>query len=202
MRGLSLAVAACVLLGAPATQVGAGHGMMNAFGDVQWLPDPGRTPDRFGYTLDGLAERARLALATDSEAFALALDFAREKLAETDAMVRAEKRDAALRAVAAYQDYLPILERIIATRPQAQATSLRERFAQALLEHRYIMSVDYLDLPKATRTVIGGVISAATEYYERTLAKLPRAFKAAQFFKEEEVRWAWETATQADAQGL
>jgi hypothetical protein len=50
--------------------------------------------------------------------------------------------------------------------------------------------------------VISAVINAATAHYDALTPILTRAFKASQFFKEEEVRWSWETAQQADEQGL
>ena len=66
----------------------AGHGLMNTFGDVEWLPDPGATPDQFGYAVDGIRERFELAFAGSIDAeLALCLEFAREKLAETSAMI-------------------------------------------------------------------------------------------------------------------
>ena len=30
----------------------AGHGLLNSFNDLKWLPAPGRTPDQWNYRLD------------------------------------------------------------------------------------------------------------------------------------------------------
>jgi hypothetical protein len=174
----------------------AGHGLMNAFADIEWLPEPGRTPANPDYVLDRAAESARLAMADDAGRFALLLELLREKLAEVDAMVRANLRAEAAVAVTAYRDYLERAAALAATDDAART------LAGALLEHQYIMSVNYLDLPRDARPVIAEVMTAAGEHYERLRDALPRAFREAQFFKEEEVRWSWETAQQADLQDL
>ena len=44
-----------LLLGLGVVPAQAGHGLMNAFSDIAWLPDPGRTPDQADYALDALA---------------------------------------------------------------------------------------------------------------------------------------------------
>ncbi len=195
MCGRDAALATLLVLAALPT-VHAGHGLMNAFADIEWLPDPGRTPASPDYFLDRAAESARLALTDAPGRFALLLELLREKLAEVDAMVRADRRAEAAVAVTAYRDYLERAAGLAASDDAART------LAAALLEHQYIMSVNYLDLPRDTRPVIGGVMTAAATHYERLRDALPRTFREAQFFKEEEVRWSWETAQQADAQGL
>lgn len=194
-----LLLAGCLLV---STGVPAGHGFLNSFGDIVALPAPGRTPDQLGYGLDRLAERARLALTANTERLGVLLEFAREKLAELDAMVRAEDAAAATTAASAYVEYLEeaalTLTELSAELHDAQA----RRFADALLEHQYLIAVEYLDLPRASRPTIGVAVGAARAQYERLAAMLPRAYRDQQFFKEEEVRWTWELAEQADAQGL
>ncbi|MEX2482299.1 MAG: DUF5667 domain-containing protein [Gammaproteobacteria bacterium] len=180
----------------------AGHGFFNAFTDIEPLPPPGLTPDRVGYTLDTLAERAQLAIADDTRRVVLALGFAREKLAEADAMVRIERRAAAATAIAAYVEYIDSAVEALQTMDAAQRDRQARDLANALLAHQYLIALDYLDLPRTSRTIIGEVITAARGHYDRLVAELPRTFKEAQFFKEEEVRWTWELAEQADAQGL
>jgi hypothetical protein len=189
------------LAGPPAAN--AGHGLMNAFGEVEWLPDPGRTPDQIGYTFDLLAERAHLALAaTETERYTLAVQFAAEKLAEIEALVKQNHTEPAHVAVAAYREYIGTAAGAIAEHDTTVTGNLDQRFAIALLEHQYVMSVNYLDLPRTSRTIIAGVIEAASDQYTRLLTTLDDAFKASLFFKEEEVRWSWEVAQQADQQGL
>lgn len=189
------------LFAAPAAN--AGHGLMRAFGEVEWLSDPGRTPDQIGYAFDIWAERARLALAaTETERYTLALQFAREKLAEIDAVVKQNQTESSPLAIAAYRKYIATAADVIAGQESTATGDLDQRFAIALLEHQYIMSVNYLDLPRESRPIIGRVIEAAIEEYTLLLTTLDDAFKASLFFKEEEVRWSWEVAQQADQQGL
>jgi len=181
----------------------AGHGFMNSFADIEWLPDPGRTPDQLGYVFDTWDERARLVLAsTRTERYTMSLQFAREKLAEVEAMVRQRKTAAAKTASAAYRYYIDAAAAALAEGDESLAGNLGERFAKSLLEHRYIMSVNYLDLPRGSRTVIGDIMAAASAHYERLTPQLDAAFKESLFFKEEEVRWSTELAQRADAQGL
>ena len=77
-----------------------------------------------------------------------------------------------------------------------------QQYAIALLEHQYVMSVNYLDLPRDSRRLISEVIDAASAQYELISPRLDDAFKATLFFKLDEVRWSWEVAQQADKQGL
>lgn len=188
---------ACVLACAAAH---AGHGFFNAFADVDPLPAPGRTPDQAAYALDGLAESARLAWTSGPARFDLLRDYATEKLAELVAMVRNEAPAAAARAATHYASYLDALAAFVADQPAD--TDFAARYAQLLLEHQYLASLEYLDLPAAPRPRLAAVMAAVGERYTALVAGLPRAFRDAQFFKEEEVRWSWEMARQADAQGL
>lgn len=181
----------------------AGHGLMNSFADVEWLPDPGRTPDQWNYRLDDWLHRAALARAADAEArLRLELAFGREKLAEAEAMVRQAKPADAKTAMQAYAESIARA----AANTEAVADSAREatrmRYAGALLEHQYIIATDYMDLPRDARTALAAIIEAASKAYTDTRARLPKAVAGALFFKEEEVRWAWEMAREADAQGL
>ena len=191
-----------ITLAVPLT-ASAGHGLMKAFGDVEWLPSPGRTPDQIGYIFDQWEEHARLALAsTSAERYTLSLQFAREKLAEIEFLVRRNEIESAHVPIADYREYIAIAAREIATQDTLTQRKFNQQYAIALLEHRYIMSVNYLDLPRRTRPLISRVIDAAIVQYELISPRLGDAFKASLFFKLEEVRWSWEVAQQADEQGL
>jgi len=194
-----LVIAGCLLVSSGAS---AGHGFLNSFGDIAALPAPGRTPDQLGYGLDRLAERARLALTADAERLDVLLDFAREKLAELDAMVRAENTAAATTAANAYIAYLDLAAHAVTELSAEFGDTPARHLADALLEQQYLIAVEYLDLPRASRPVIGIAVAAARAHYARLAAALPRTYRDQQFFKEEEVRWTWELAEQADAQGL
>ena len=173
---------------------------MSAFGNIEWLPEPGRTPDSPWYRLDAWQEEGKLLLARDPEAKTrLCLSFAREKLAELEAMVKAENAPAAEIAAGRYRDYVDRAQRIISegTEPTTKET-LTEVMASALLEHQYILSVIYEDLPAGARAVVPRVIAAAQERYQDITKLLSPKKKGALFFKEEEVRWSVQMATRAD----
>jgi len=129
----------------------------------------------------------------------LCLSFAREKLAELEAMVKAENAPAAEIAAARYQGYVDRAQHIVSdgTEPVAKE-ALAEVVANALLEHQYILSVIYADLPAGARAVVPRVIAAAQERYQDVTKLLPPKKKGALFFKEEEVRWSVQMATRAD----
>ena len=185
-----------LLIAAP---VRAGHGMLNAFAGIEWLPAAGTTPDAPYYVLDTWDESLRLKLAATSDAaIDLALADAREKLAELEAMIRARKETAARVAIARYR---ALLEAASARLNDASARKIA-KFATALLEHQYILSTDYMDLPRDARLGIKEVVDTAATYYAEISRRLPRPAKDALVFKEEEVRWSWDMARAADEQGL
>jgi hypothetical protein len=180
------------------TQLFSGHGFMTAFGNIEWLPDPGRTPDSAWYRLDTLQEEGKLFLAgTAEEKTRLCLAIAREKLAEMETMVKAENATAAETAADRYRLYIERARQIV-TNDTSDKESLAEATANALLEHQYILSVIYEDLPASTRTVIPQVITSAQERYQDISKLLSAKRKGALFFKEEEVRWSVQMATRND----
>jgi hypothetical protein len=190
------------ILGA-ASQAHAGHGFMNSFADVEWLPEPGRTPDQFGYRIDNWREQAELAFEADAqERFALSLEFAREKLAEIDAMVVATQPEAARTALTQYVRSLDSAEEALHAHTDDRRADIHLRYAKALLEHQYILSVNYLDLPRTSRPVVLEAMKTAGQRYAPIAAQLEAKVKESLFFKEEEVRWSTELAEQADIQGL
>src|SRR5215813_9729849 len=143
----------------------AGHGFASAFSNIEWLPDPGRTPDSAWYQIDALQEESKLFLArTPTAKISLCLTFAREKLAELEAMVKAENASAAETAAGRYRLYIDRAQQLITTdNPDKEA--LAESMANALLEHQYILSVIYEELPVTTRAIVLQVTSAAHERY-------------------------------------
>ncbi|MBM4259417.1 MAG: hypothetical protein FJ147_26400 [Deltaproteobacteria bacterium] len=177
----------------------AGHGFSSAFGNIEWLPEPGRTPDSTLYRLDAVREEGSLMLArTPTEKVRLCLSFAREKLAELEAMVKAEKTEAAAIAAERYHAYRARVIHLFSTATDEKDT-LNEQIANALLEHQYILSVIYPELPVSSRPIIVQVAAAAKQHYQDIAALLPAKKKGALFFKEEEVRWSMDMATREDA---
>ncbi len=181
----------------------AGHSMLNAFAGIPWLPPAGITPDSPLYRLERWREQAIWQLTRPITAqVALDLNFARERLAEAEAMVRRGNTQAMAIAVA---DYRVSVERaargVFAAAADAQPPLL-EMTVNALLEHQYIIATDYQDLPRQSRGALAEIIVIASTNYTALAEHLPRRSKEALFFKEEEVRWSWEMALAADAQGL
>lgn len=182
----------------------AGHGFMNSFADVEWLPDPGCTPDSLCYWFDTGAEHVMLLFARwHGTGLTFALATAREKLAETSAMLKAHEPRAATRAAARYLALLQAGQTIVAGTVAAEKGEARARFMNATLEHVYILSVDYVDMPLVVRhDVLQPVLNAAMAYYTDARAELSDAAQNALFFKEEEIRWSLEMTTQADVQKI
>ena len=194
---------ACIVCTLAITASHAGHGLMNSFADVEWLPDPGVTPDQIAYLFDRIDESTELQFAgSPDEKIALCLEFAREKLAETSAMIKDHEGDAASFAMRLYGDYLARVSAIVEGADPSRAAERRHRFINALLEHIYIMSVDYLDMPLEIRTRLSPLFGTAMRHYEAHSGRLPKGEKEAFFFKEEEIRWSLEMTQQADKQRI
>ena len=183
--------------------VTAGHGLLNSFGDLEWLPAPGRTPDQWQYALDTWRERGELLLAdTASAQLALCLGFMRDKLADVEAMVAKDRRDAATIAIERYRDYLERARVAVDSAAEGGDKALLENLARHLLEHQYMLSVDYPDLPVAPRALVASLIDEIALRYRELRAMMPRSQAEALFFKEEEVRWSWEMGKRAGEEPL
>lgn len=181
----------------------AGHGFVTAFGNIEWLPEPGRTPDSVFYKLDALREEGKLLFARDSEAkLQLCLTFAREKLAELEAMVKANNNEAAQTAAEWHQTYLKRAKALLDEQTdQSKKEAFAESAANALLEQQYILSVDYPDLPAQSRQLVLQIATDIGKQYLDIVKLLPAKKKGALFFKEEEVRWSLQMAERADEEG-
>ncbi|MCE2485874.1 MAG: hypothetical protein J4F42_10220 [Desulfurellaceae bacterium] len=182
----------------------AGHGFMSSFGNIEWLPEPGETPDSAWYTFDSWEEESQLWRAGDAAGQTpLYLSFAREKLAEVEAMVEAENAAAAKVAADRYQDYMDRAGRLIAgLDPQAPDTQeLAATAATALLEHQYILAIIYEELPAGSRGVVPFLLKTAQTQYTDLSRVLSRKTKGSLFFKEEEVRWNVQMVLRAEEEG-
>lgn len=176
----------------------AGHGLMNSFGGIEWLPDPGATPNQFVYRVDLMDEGIALRLARSSdEEMALYLRFAREKLAEVSTMIKAGDASSAAVAIDVYRDYIERAAATIVDDPADAVVDRRHRFIAALLEHIYIMSLEYLDMPLEIRAAVSPVFTSTMDHYDAQSAELSKREKDALFFKEEEIRWSLEMIRQA-----
>lgn len=181
-------------------QAFAGHGFVTAFGNIEWLPEPGRTPDSALYKLDALREEGKLLLAREPEAkLQLYITFAREKLAELEAMVKANKKEAAQIAAEWRQTYSKRIHVLLDEQTDpSKKEALAETTANALLEQQYILSVDYPDLPAPSRQPVLQTATDIGKQYQDVVKLLPAKKKGALFFKEEEVRWSLQMAERAD----
>lgn len=197
-------ITAAVLCIVVSVRVFAGHGFMNSFADIEWLPEPGCKPDSACYFLDTAAEHVLLLLARwRGTALAFALATAREKLAETSAMIKARNERAAMRATRRYLALLEAAQAAILRTPAAARGAARAQFMHATLEHVYILSVDYVDMPLGVRhEILQPVFDAAMATYADARATLGEAEQKALFFREEEIRWSLEMTTQADVQKI
>ena len=180
----------------------AGHGFVTAFGDIEWLPEPGRTPDNAWYQLDSWSEAGQLWLATTArQAVDLSLGFAREKLAEAEAMLTAQDTAAARIALEHYWYYIDRAERALppaAAGQDEETIALVETLTIHLLEHQYILTIIHTDLSVESRGILREVFMSAQERYPSIADRLPRRKRGALFFKEEEVRWSVEMALRED----
>ncbi len=181
-------------------RVFAGHGFITAFGNIEWLPEPGRTPDSALYKLDALKEEGKLLLTREPEAkLQLYITFAREKLAELEAMVKANNHEAAQTAAEWRQTYSKRIQVLLDEQTDpGKKEALAETTANALLEQQYILSVDYPDLPAPSRQLVLQTATDIGKQYQDIIKLLPAKKKGALFFKEEEVRWSLQMAERAD----
>jgi hypothetical protein len=201
---MSARITAAVLCLVVSLRVFAGHGFMNSFADVEWLPEPGCTPDSACYFIETAAEHVLLLLARwRGTALAFTLETAREKLAETSAMIKRHDERAARRASRRYLALSAAAQSAVQRTPDAARSAARATYMNATLEHVYILSVDYVDMPLGVRhAILQPVFDAAMAGYENARTALSDAEQKALFFREEEIRWSLEMTTQADAQKI
>ncbi len=182
------------------TQCLAGHGLMNAFSDIAWLPEAGVTPDEFYYQGDKIAETIELSLTdTPEKKFYLLASHANERLAEMDRMVIELKVEAAKEALLGYK---MILDEMTSLVVEKNNSVLADLLTNQLLENQYIISSQYLDYPKSTRNLVFRIKKTAEEAQEKIDPAVSASLKGSLFFKTEEIRWSWATAIRADEQGL
>ena len=197
-------LACCVVVCLITAAAWAGHGFMSSFGNIEWLPEPGETPDSVWYAFDSWEEEGQLWRAQGAvQQTPLYLSFAREKLAEVEAMVNAENEIAAKTAADRYQDYMTRAGRLITKLDPSTSDKegLAEATATALLEHQYILAIIYEELPAGSRAIVPFLLKAAQSYYGDISPLLSRKKKGALFFKEEEVRWNVQMVFRANEEG-
>ena len=154
--------------------------------------------------LDVWAEQCHLWLADHGDdSTELAIRYAKEKLAEASVTLKASAAAAAGTALEYHLQYIRHAERAMQRRATAADPTLRYAFINGVLEHIYIASVDYVDLPLDIRAAqLESWFDTLLEAFTRQRAALSDADREALFFKEEEVRWSVEMTRQADAQRI
>lgn len=182
----------------------AGHGLMNAFSDVEWLPEPGYMPDHWAYRFERAGEALEFALASPGpETLLLALGIAREKLAECVAMVRAGQAQHGSVARDAWFDAIARAGEAVDRVEAGQPGELEARLVDDLTEQVYILTVEYLDLPLGGRkTVLMPIVDHALRLVGQRKRARDAAGREALFFREEELRWGVEMMQRGDAQGI
>lgn len=180
----------------------AGHGLINSFAGIEWLPEPDGTPHDLTWRFERWRETRAVASLHNPEARIEArLALARERIAEALAEVRAERADMATPAVDDYGVLISAAADEVST--LGEASHARElALAETLLEHRYIVSTEYLDLPRDARRSLAPLMDLAAAQYARLRQGFSRREQESFFFREEETRWSWEQAQAADVQGL
>ncbi|MGR8919374.1 MAG: DUF5667 domain-containing protein [Gammaproteobacteria bacterium] len=173
------------------------------FADVAGLPPPGYVPSDFLYSFDRFGERLELLFAAaGDETVDLCLAFAREKLAEAGQMVHAGQAGFAWVAAGLYVDYVERGGAALADAPAVAAAARRSRFAGALLEHVYLLSRAYREMPLAVREVAARpIVNAALLEADAAFAAMDAAGRAAFHRRREHLRAAVAAMWEADAAG-
>ena len=172
----------------------AGHGFMNSFANIEWLPKAGLTPNQSLYFLDSFAEKIEVLVSLkEGHQEEIYLKLSKEKLAEIVEMAKGKKIEEAKLATKHYLEYLNRgFEENQDEKDPEYLTLLN-----TILEHRYILGFEYPELPKGTRReILRNTDSTLISLYEKIEALLPRSLSDSLFFKKDEVNWIWEIATE------
>ena len=174
---------------------------MNSFGNIEWLPSPGITPDKILYLTDIWTEQIEILFAADSSKLTiLSSTFAKEKLAEVIDMLRKGLTDEAKYAARHYVLYIERLTQYKSLPNSNDDVLQAVGSLTTLLEHKYIISVEYAELPSLYRQeVIIGLIDKIDMLYIALEERLPKKATDSLFFKKDEVSWSWEIANELDA---
>lgn len=192
-----------VLLVLATQTVLAGHGLMNSFGGIEWLPKADALPGSPRYVLGAWQDDLRLRMASSpADVLTLAVAQSRQRLAAATAATRAGTQAVVTVALDDWGKRFSRAEQVLMQLPTGEQAGARQRLANELLEQQYIVATDYLDLPRAVRPALQAFFEAAGERYARLRAALPARRQQGLFFREEEIRWARQQTTAADEQGL
>ena len=172
----------------------AGHGFMNSFANIEWLPDAGLTPNQSFYFLDSVAEKIEILFSQrerhQGETY---LKLSKEKLAEIVEMANNEGPEEAQLAERHYFEYLNrAFEENGGEKNEKYLTILK-----TILEHRYILGFEYQELSKdGSQEIIKSTDLNLHSLYTKIEELIPRSLGDSLFFKKDEINWIWEIATE------
>lgn len=173
-----------------------GHGFYNSFATIEWLNNPGGTPENLFYSAEVFAEDFSLSRAKNLQArHKLSLKYAEEKLAESVSLFTRDKLSAADQSTLLYFKYLDDSQKTALQLMKIENHELIQNLAERLLQHQYILSVEAIQLSDKSYIAAVQLNKAIKIRYEATIANTSRDFQDSHFFKKEEVKWSWEASS-------
>ncbi len=175
--------------------VNAGHGFFNSFEGITWLVDPGLTPAQLLYPIDKASEQLQINFEKNPLTLKkIYMAFAEEKLAEGVSLLRRGDIKNYQEARKKYTHYLKALQSSFKEGDGVESTEYQKEYADRLLEHMYILSVEILSADISTHEYFLTLNKIASNHYHSMMQTLSRDFVGSHFFKKEEVKWSWELA--------
>ena len=173
-----------------------GHGFYNSFATIEWLNNPGGTPENLFYSAEIFTENFNLSRAKNLQArHKLSLKYAEEKLAESVSLFTRDRLSAATRSTLLYIKYLDDSQKTALQLIKTENHELIQNLAERLLQHQYILSVEAIQLSDKSYIAAVQLNKAIKIRYETIIANTSRDFQDSHFFKKEEVKWSWETSS-------
>ena len=171
---------------------------MSSFTNIDWLPEAGLKPDQKFYFLDSIAEKIEITLSTGEQyAGQTQIKLSKEKLAEIVVMTKKGRPEKAKIALQYYFDYL---NKALAEQNNEDASPKDKnhlKFLNAILEHRYILGIEYTELSEhAAHEIIEQTNANLMLLYKQIEVQIPVSLTDSLFFKKDEVNWIWEIANE------
>ena len=121
----------------------------------------------------------------------------KEKLAEIVVMTKKGRPEKAKIALQYYFDYL---NKALAEQNNEDASPKDKnhlKFLNAILEHRYILGIEYTELSEhAAHEIIEQTNANLMLLYKQIEVQIPVSLTDSLFFKKDEVNWIWEIANE------
>ena len=180
-------------------QVKAGHGFFNSFEGINWLSEPGLTPDQFVYILDDTSEKFQLSSSNDPVVVQkYYMNFAEEKLAESIWLLKRGNKNYHSEIERKYTSYLTDLHSSFTAHQSAEGTNYQQYCAERLLQHMYILSIEVLAVEPSMKEYFLSLNKIASSFYDAIIDGLNQDFIDSHFFKKEELKWSWEITLDPD----